>query len=233
MFSRTFPLSALFVVSALLAMACSSSGGEAQQSFLRNCSVVLSYQAPEGSPPSYVLARGDFPGGDDGVRLRDDDGDGWYEARISPPPGRYRYYIFSDDRRYLDPRNVLTVLDENDEEYSLAVAADCSRPAFRVLEHNLDGGHLTLRVAVDRATGGAPIDPATLSASTNTGVNLAVRRESETGYLFIEGSDIPTGKHTLTISGSDTAGGPWRRIRAFSSGWKKPPSTGGTRLSIR
>jgi len=196
----------VLLLAGMLVAACSNSETETAQPFVRDCSVTLSFHAPEGMVPSYVLARGDIPGGDAGIRLKDADGDGWYEAQVSPPPGRYRYYIYADEQRYTDPRNVLSVLDEHNDEYSLAVVPDCSAGAMRLLEHSITDGAMYARVAVDRAASGAPVDPQTLKAVTNTGVSLRAERESETGYVLLGADALPMGKHTVTITGKDTGG---------------------------
>jgi glycosidase len=153
-------------------------------------------------------------------------GQGWFKTVLSLSAGEHGYLLYVDGKPRLDERNALTTF-RGEEEVSLLLVPDCTVPQVRVDEVQTSAsGEVTIAATFLAATAGGPLDPASITAATRSGTQLAVKAaEPSTGRFSLTARDLSRGKYTFTLQASDTAGraaeaaraGAW--VNAVAPGW--------------
>ena len=182
------------------------------------CAVAACSSAPASDPPSVACgvvvwhrpasseAHVEIVGAWDGWKRpgisperRDD---GWRVAALDLPPGEHAYAIVEDGTWRTDPHQPMTDLHEG-REVSVAVAADCSRPALRIerVETTVDG-RATVRASFLASRDHVPLDPASVAAP---GLSL-VSADPATGAVVLEAPAQKRGKYKYALAARDSSG---------------------------
>jgi glycosidase len=136
-------------------------------------------------------------------------GDGWRVTNLDVPAGEYTYAIVEDGVAAPDP-NVSTLALHDDQEVTWVSVDDCSVPTLEVAGASGSAtGAATIDVAFVASSGGEPLDPASVVAKDRDGTAVprsAITATPATGAIAIHPQGLATGKHTFTVTASDTAG---------------------------
>ena len=134
----------------------------------------------------------------------------WHEA-FDLDAGDYLYELRVDGRPALDDLTGLTGWLDGDE-YSLLRVEDCSEPGWQVDAATVTPeGAFELELTFLRASGGAALDGASVTATLTDGTPLPLT-VGGAGRITIAGSGLPMGKHTIVVEASDRSGLPAERL---------------------
>jgi glycosidase len=147
-------------------------------------------------------------------------GDGWYVFPVELPHGEYGYRIVERGKPRLDAYNPLTTF-RGDEEVSLAVAPDCSRPELRIDAVEVQGDGVTVRGSFFTLPDGSPLDAGSLRVRDRDGSSLPVPSANpDNGSFTFNVKGLAKGKHTLTFDAADGDGLDAMPVRAVA--WVAP-----------
>ena len=133
--------------------------------------------------------------------------DSWQVVRLELPPGEHGYLVENLGERKIDPFNPLTTF-VGDAEVSLLLVEDCSLPAVALDELDTTAeGEVILSGTFLAATGGEPLDPASVRAVTDEGQALRVdQADADTGRFSLRGSGLSRGRHTIVLDAAAADG---------------------------
>jgi glycosidase len=142
--------------------------------------------------------------------------DGSLALTLDLAPGEYGYQVVEGGSPRLDGSNHQGTF-RGDVEVSLLVVEGCSAPALRI-----DSASASVVTGVFlAASGGAPLDPASLRAVDGDGSRLVASAASAAdGSFAFATKGLSPGKHTLSIEATDSDGNPAAPARALV--WVKP-----------
>lgn len=203
----------------LAGLACAALTGCNESPPGRSCSATIWAQASH--PGASLAVIGSWNGWLlPGTPLQPSDEEPWLVAHIAEgelPPGEYGYLLLEDGVHRIDEHNPLSTFwaEEGDLEVSLLVMPDCSTPELKVESVDMAADVLRVAASFVAASDGAGL--ATVTATTRAGAEVAAKIVD--GAVEVELGGLPRGKHTLTLTATDTAG---RTATARASAFNKP-----------
>ncbi|MBK9261564.1 MAG: hypothetical protein IPM54_17380 [Polyangiaceae bacterium] len=181
----------------------------------RDCATVV-WAEPGGTTD--IRVEGSWNGWAESEPLEQRD-DGWFLRPLDLEPGEYGYRLIRGGKRDRDPLNPLTTF-HGDEEVSLAIAEDCSVPALRIDNVDVQGDRVTIDGVFLARPDGPPLDSQSLRAEVN-GVEIAPQRASASdGTFTVVASGLSKGKHSFTLIAEDENAAKAKPARAVA--WVEP-----------
>ncbi|MBT6179996.1 MAG: hypothetical protein HOI23_22325 [Deltaproteobacteria bacterium] len=208
-----FPL--LFLMLAFLVACENQPAPQASALTLRDCRVPVHYRAP--GTMDHVAVVGDFNEWDPGAHpLKDLDGDGDYFGLLDLPAGSYHYAIWVDGYTFRDLSNSLTHFSDEGEEHSFVVVESCDNPKWKMQTLKTSSqGELTgeFQYLASKRSGKLNEESLTLLLNGENYSNVEFTFENQ--IAFLEVSDLPPGRYTLSLESTDEYGEatkPWSSV---------------------
>ena len=150
---------------AALPFAIAAAGGcESASEPSAACTTVVWHKP--ASAEAYVEIVGDFQGWKrPGVRMDASRADGWRAVPLDLPAGLTKYAIL-EDGVWLRDSAIGTSAFRDGHEVTLRDVSDCRLPALRVAAVGSEATGTYVDVAYEAGSGGAPLDPSSLTAVT-------------------------------------------------------------------
>jgi len=201
-------LATLVTVAASLASGCGSSAPESASVPERACG--LTVWVHPASTDSVVSVIGSWDGWTNpGVSLPSTRSDGWRVTNLPLAAGEYSYEIVTDGIASVNP-DVATLAMYEGQEVTWVSVDDCTVPALQVAAATGSAtGAATIDVAFLASSAGQALDPLSVVVNDRAGAIIPasdITTNASTGAIAIHTSGLAAGKHTFTLSATDTAG---------------------------